>query len=34
MQNISHGHGRRPRSGQATRPNSLVRGIGYLNHYR
>ena len=34
MHTISHGRGRRPRSGQATRPNSLMRGIGYLNYYR
>jgi ATP-binding cassette subfamily B multidrug efflux pump len=34
MQNISRARGRRPPSGKAARPNSLMRGIGYLNHYR
>jgi len=34
MQNMSHDHGHRPGAGKAKGPNSLVRGIGYLNHYR
>jgi ATP-binding cassette subfamily B multidrug efflux pump len=34
MQNVPHGHGRRPGAGKPKGPNSLVRGIGYLNHYR
>src|SRR3989304_6319844 len=34
MQNVSHGHGRRHKSDKPKGPNSLARGIGYLNHYR
>ena len=34
MQNMSPGHGRRRGTGKSKGPNSLVRGIGYLNHYR
>lgn len=34
MQNMSPGDGRRPGTGKPKGPNSLVRGIGYLNHYR